>query len=135
MGEMVITVEMVIMVAMVIIVEMVFVVVMAIMVTLVIIVTKVIMVKMVMVVAMDVMVLRVTIIMVDMVVRVVMVIMVIRTDRTRPDLTFKLDFPGNLCRAAFAILAMFSSKVRHALAPGLCQVNEGRPASIVFSSK
>ena len=22
-------------------------------------------------------------------------------------LTFKLDFPGNLCRAAFAILAMF----------------------------
>ena len=23
------------------------------------------------------------------------------------DLTFKLDFPGNLCRAAFAILAMF----------------------------
>ena len=23
------------------------------------------------------------------------------------DLTFKLDFPGNLCRAAFAILVMF----------------------------
>ena len=23
------------------------------------------------------------------------------------DLTFKLDFPGNLCRAAFPILAMF----------------------------
>ena len=23
------------------------------------------------------------------------------------DLTFKLDFPGNLCRAAFGILAMF----------------------------
>ena len=30
-----------------------------------------------------------------------------RTDK----LTFKLDFPGNLCRAAFAILAMFSQKV------------------------
>ena len=37
-----------------------------------------------------------------------------RTDRTdridridRIDRTLKLDFPGNLCRAAFAILAMF----------------------------
>ena len=45
----------------------------------------------------------------------VMFIMVIRTDRKtrtngqtgQTDLTFKLDFPGNLCRAAFAILAMF----------------------------
>ena len=100
----------------------------------VIIVIKVIMVKMVMVVEKHVMVVMVTIIMVVKVVRVVMVIMVIRTDRTRPDRTFKLDFPGNLCRAAFAILAMFSSKVRHALAPGLCQVNEGRPASIIVSS-
>ena len=27
----------------------------------------------------------------------------------RADRTFKLDFPGNLCRAAFAILAMFHS--------------------------
>ena len=39
-----------------------------------------------------------------------------RTDRTKiknrtDKLTFKLDFPGNLCRAAFAILAMFSQKV------------------------
>ena len=60
------------------------------------------------------MVIMVTIIMVDM---VVMVIMVIRTDRTtrtdrtdrseKTDLTFKLDFSGNLCRAAFAILAIF----------------------------
>ena len=49
--------------------------------------------------------------------------MVIRTDRktrTEPagqtsqggltgqtDLTFKIDFPGKLCRAAFAILSMF----------------------------
>ena len=55
--------------------------------------------------------------MVDMVIIivVVMVVMVIRTDRKtrtnghtgQTDLTFKLDFPGNLCRAAFAILAMF----------------------------
>ena len=75
-------------------------------------------------------------IMVDMVIIivVVMVVMVNRTDRItrthgtnktdwitrtrdrqdrqseirdRTDQTFKLDFPGNLCRAAFAILAMF----------------------------
>ena len=50
-----------------------------------------------------------------MVVMIFMIIMVIRTDRTlrtqgQTDLTFKLDFPGNLCRAAFAILAMFSLK-------------------------
>ena len=57
-----------------------------------------------------------------------MVVMAIRTDRQtgqpgqtgqtgqsspkgltgQTDLTFKLDFPGNLCRAAFAILAMFN---------------------------
>ena len=32
-----------------------------------------------------------------------------RQDRQaeRTDMTFKLDFPGNLCREAFAILAMF----------------------------
>ena len=44
-----------------------------------------------------------------MVVMIFMIIMVIRTDRTlrtqgQTDMTFKLDFPGNLCRAAFAIL-------------------------------
>ena len=44
-----------------------------------------------------------------------MIIMKIRANRTprtheqtgQTDLTLKLDFPGNLCRAAFAILAMF----------------------------
>ena len=58
-----------------------------------------------------------------------MVIMIIKTDKTRKteqpghtaqtgqtsqkeqtgqtDLTFKLDVPGNLCKTAFAILAMF----------------------------
>ena len=53
------------------------------------------------------------------VVMLVMVIMVIRTDkktrktrtnrteRGQIDLTFKLDFPGNLCRASFANFAMF----------------------------
>ena len=50
------------------------------------------------------------------VVMLVMVIMVIRTDkktrtnrteRGQIDLTFKLDFPGYLCRAASAILATF----------------------------
>ena len=30
-----------------------------------------------------------------------------RTDSRQTKLTFKLDFPGNLCLAAFAILAMF----------------------------
>ena len=35
-----------------------------------------------------------------------------RTDKSgQTDLTFKLDFPGNLCRAAFAILAMFQTMV------------------------
>ena len=45
---------------------------------------------------------------------VVMLVRVIRKGQTsqirqrgQTDLTFKLDFPGNLCRAAFAILAMF----------------------------
>ena len=63
-----------------------------------------------------------------MVIVVVMVVMVIRSDRTTrthrtgqksqggetgpTDLTFKLDFPGNLCRAAFAIHAMFLSQFR-----------------------
>ena len=70
------------------------------------------------------------IIMIEMVVMVEMVIMfimVIRTDRTtrthstdttdksekkqtgQTDLTFLLDFPGNYCRAAFAILVLFHS--------------------------
>ena len=57
----------------------------------------------------------VMVVMVIMVIMVFMVIMIIRTDRkTRTtgrtgqrDLTFKLEFPGNLCRAAFAILALF----------------------------
>ena len=63
-------------------------------------------------VAMDIMVVMAMIIIVVM---LVMFIMVIRTDRKtrtngqtrQTELTFKLDFPGNLCRAAFAILAMF----------------------------
>ena len=41
-----------------------------------------------------------------MVVKVVMVMIIIVYRRT--DLTFKLDFSSNFCRAAFAILAMFS---------------------------
>ena len=57
--------------------------------------------------------------MIIIVVMLVMFIMVIRTDRKRQgkpgptghtrqtDLIFKLDFPGNFCRAAFAILAIF----------------------------
>ena len=53
--------------------------------------------------------------MIIIVVMLVMFIMVIRTDRKtrtngqtrQTDLTFKLDFPGNLCKAALAILAMF----------------------------
>ena len=58
--------------------------------------------------------------MVVMVNMVITVEIAIRTDRTtkvtgqtrqtsqrgQTDLTFKLDIPGNLCRAAFAILAM-----------------------------
>ena len=48
----------------------------------------------------------VVMVMIIIVVMLVMVIMVIRTDR-QTKLTFKLDFPGNLCRAAFTILAMF----------------------------
>ena len=63
-------------------------------------------------VAMDIMVVMAMIIIVVM---LVMFIMVIRTDRKtrtnrqigQTDLTFKLDFPGNLCGTAFAILAMF----------------------------
>ena len=66
------------------------------------------------------------VIMVEMVIMVIMVsivIMVIRTDRTdrtestdesertdRQDRqTFRLDFPGNLCLAAFEILAMLEN--------------------------
>ena len=57
--------------------------------------------------------------MIIIVVMLVMFIMVIRTDRKtkkngqtgQTDLTFKLHFPGNLCRAAFAILATFLSIV------------------------
>ena len=57
----------------------------------------------------------VVMVMIIIVVMLVMVIMVIRTDRKtmtkgqtrQTDLTFKLDFPGNFCRAAFAILTMF----------------------------
>ena len=41
-------------------------------------------------------------------VAMVMVVMVVRTGRDGTKLTFKLDFPGNLWLAAFAILAMFS---------------------------
>ena len=40
-------------------------------------------------------------------VAMVMVVMVVRTGRDGTKLTFKLDFPGNLWLAAFAILAMF----------------------------
>ena len=72
------------------------------------------MIKMVLVVAMDVMVVMITIIMVDMVIMVIRTDRTTRTDRTdradkseKTDLTFKLDFSGNLCRAAFAILAKF----------------------------
>ena len=36
-----------------------------------------------------------------------MVVIVIRTDRTGK--SFKLDFPGNLCRSAFAIGVMILS--------------------------
>ena len=48
-----------------------------------------------------------------------------RTDG-RTGLTFKLDFPGQLCRAAFAILAMFktcqtkASKGYFSSAPSIC---------------
>ena len=67
-------------------------------------------------VAMDIMVVMAMII---IVVTLVMFIMVIRTDRQtrtngqagQTDRTFKLDFPGNLCRAAFAILFLFIDKV------------------------
>ena len=60
-------------------------------------------------VAMDIMVVMAMIIIVVM---LVMFIMVIRTDRkTRTNgQTFKLDFPGNLCREAFAILAMLCGR-------------------------
>ena len=34
-----------------------------------------------------------------------------RGETGQTNLTFKLDFLGNLCRAAFAILAMFLSKM------------------------
>ena len=78
---MVILVEMVIIVEMVVIVEIIMVE-MVIMVLMFIMVEMVIMVELVIIVGMD-----------NMVVLVVM--------------TFKLDFPGNLCRSAFAILAMF----------------------------
>ena len=57
----------------------------------------------------------VVMVMIIIVVMPVMVIMVIGTDRKtrksrtdrQTDLTFKLDFPGKLCRVAFAILATF----------------------------
>ena len=50
-----------------------------------------------------------------------------RTDKWRglagqTDLTFKLDFPGNLCRAAFAILAMF--RIAHMLTTNV-QIKQG----------
>ena len=48
-----------------------------------------------------------------MVIMVIMVVMVIRTDKSertdRTELTFKLDFPGNLCRAALQFLRCFLS--------------------------
>ena len=49
--------------------------------------------------------------MVAMVIKVAMVIMV-RTGQDRTKLTFKLDFPGNLWLAAFAILVVFALR-RH----------------------
>ena len=59
-----------------------------------------------------------------------MIIMVIRTDRThkqtgQTDLTLKLDFPRNLCRAAFAIPAMFYFRVAnfHTLPTGRSRWN------------
>ena len=72
-------------------------------------------------VAMVIMVAMVMVITVIMVVIVIVVKMVVvmnlvvmvgtgqdRTEQDRTKLTFKLDFLGNLCLAAFAILAMFS---------------------------
>ena len=76
-------------------------------------VTKVIIVKMVIRVPLHIMVVMVVIVRIIIVVMdvlVVMVIMVIGTGQT--DLTFKLEFPGNLWRAAFAILAMFLRNFR-----------------------
>ena len=92
-------------------------------------VTKVVIVEVVVRVALDnmVMVVTVRIIMVVMDAKVVIVIIVIWIDRTtrthgtdRTDksdmtdrthnLTFKLDFRGNLCGAAFAILVIFYAK-------------------------
>ena len=63
-------------------------------------------------VAMDIMVVMAIIIIVVMLVMFIMVIRTARKTKTngqtgQTDQTFKLDFPGNLCRAAFAILAMF----------------------------
>ena len=74
----------------------------------------------------------------------VMVVMVIRTDRItrthgtnkadgtdksgQTDLTFKFDFPGNLCRpAAFAILAVFYSERVLAL---VIEINQIYPPEI-----
>jgi len=57
----------------------------------------------------------VVIVVILVVVRLVIVV-IDRTERTtgqigQTKLAFKLDFPGNLCRAAFAILAMFFTEV------------------------
>ena len=79
-------------------------------------------------VAMDIIVVMAMIIIVVM---LVMFIMAIRTDmKTRKngqtgqtDLTFKLHFPGNLFRAAFAILAMFLSIVFMSLSIVPCSVH------------
>ena len=72
-------------------------------------------------VAMDVMVVMITIIMVDMVIRTDRTTRTDRTDRAdkseKTDLTFKLDFSGNLCRAAFAILALFLTTTNPRLRP------------------
>ena len=89
-------------------------------------VVMVVMVIMVDLVIMVVMVMIIKVIMVVMVIMVIMVIKVIGTDRTtrkgqtgetsqigQTDPTFKIDFPGNLCRAAFTILAMFKRYLPH----------------------
>ena len=62
------------------------------------------------------------------------VVQIMLDRQERKNLHLNLSFQVNFWLAVFAILTMFSSKVRHALAPGLCQVNWRRPASIVLSS-
>ena len=49
-----------------------------------------------------------------------------KTDRT-DRLTFRLDFPGNLCRAAFAILAMFLLSINNKILDN-CSALQGHRA-------